>query len=135
MLSFSISYPVLIKNSHFTHTSSEEFEGERRPKDKVTLGITLVYTLTRPKTFTHDHVSVFDKYLHWPHLNIFKIMYKIYTPIYTTIDTYMHNTKNEPKHKFFQHGKLSYAPQSQEQPNEKPDLCKLVTIIVSRTGC
>jgi hypothetical protein len=27
--------------------------------------------------------------------------------------------ENEPKHKKFQHGKLSYAPESQEQSNEK----------------
>ncbi len=40
--------------------------GERRPKDRVTLQIILVFTQTRPKTFTRGHVSVYDKYLHWP---------------------------------------------------------------------
>jgi hypothetical protein len=40
--------------------------GERRPKDKVTLQISLVFTLTCPKTFTWSHVSIFDRYLHWP---------------------------------------------------------------------
>ncbi len=42
--------------------------GERRPKDRVTLQIILVFTLrlTHLKTFTQGHVSVFDKYLHWP---------------------------------------------------------------------
>jgi hypothetical protein len=38
MLSFSISYPDLIKISHFMDTLKEEgFEGERRLQDKVTL--------------------------------------------------------------------------------------------------
>ncbi len=32
--------------------------GERRPKDRVTLQIILVFTLTRPNTFTWDRVSV-----------------------------------------------------------------------------
>jgi len=47
-------------------TPKKQFEGERKPKDKMILWITLVYTLTLtcPKTFTWDHVSVFDKYLH-----------------------------------------------------------------------
>jgi hypothetical protein len=40
--------------------------GERRPKDRVTLQIILVFTLTRLKTFTQGCVIVFDKYLHWP---------------------------------------------------------------------
>jgi hypothetical protein len=46
--------------------------GERRPKDKVTLQIILVFTLTRPKTFTRGHVSVFDKYLHWHRVIVLK---------------------------------------------------------------
>jgi hypothetical protein len=39
---------------------------KRMPKDKVTLQIILIFTLTLtcPKKFTWDHVSVFDKYLH-----------------------------------------------------------------------
>jgi hypothetical protein len=40
--------------------------GERRPNDRVTLQIILVFTLTLPKTFTEGRVSVYDKYLHWP---------------------------------------------------------------------
>jgi hypothetical protein len=46
--------------------------GERTPKDRVTLQIILVLTLTvtRSKTFTQDHVSVFDKYLHWPSVSV-----------------------------------------------------------------
>ncbi len=53
--------------------------GERRPKDRVTLQIILVFTfpLTHPKTFTQDHVSVFEKSLHWPRVSG-KIF--IYTP-------------------------------------------------------
>ncbi len=47
MLSFSISYPDLIKFLHFfMDTLKGGFEGERRPKDKVTLWITLVYIYT-----------------------------------------------------------------------------------------
>jgi len=66
MLSFNISYPNLIIFPHFMDTPKEGFEGERRPKDKVILWITLVYTLTLtcPKTFTWGHLNVFDKYLH-----------------------------------------------------------------------
>jgi hypothetical protein len=45
-------------------TSERKVWGERRPKDKVTLQIILVFTLTCRKTFTHGCVSVFDKYLH-----------------------------------------------------------------------
>jgi len=47
--------------------------GEWRPKDRVTLRIILVFTLTHPKTFTGGCVSVFDKYLHWPRVNVKKI--------------------------------------------------------------
>ncbi len=43
---------------------------ERRLKDRVTLQIILVFTLTHPKTFTQDRVSVFDKYLHWPQVSV-----------------------------------------------------------------
>ncbi len=35
--------------------------GERRPKDKVTLQIILIFTLTRLKTFTWGHVSEKNK--------------------------------------------------------------------------
>ncbi len=48
------------------------FGGERRPKDKVTLQIIFVFRLTCPKTFTRGHVSVFDKYLYWPCVRVFK---------------------------------------------------------------
>jgi hypothetical protein len=41
--------------------------GERRPKDRVTLQIILVFTLTCPK-----HLSVFDKYLHWISVSVKK---------------------------------------------------------------
>jgi hypothetical protein len=53
-------------------TLKEGFEGERRPKDKVALRITLVcaLTFTRPKTFTHGHVNEFDKYFHWTCVNV-----------------------------------------------------------------
>jgi hypothetical protein len=59
---------------------NEGFGGERRPKDKVTLQIILVFThtFTRPKTFTQGHVSVFDKYLHWPPVNV-SVKIHIYT--------------------------------------------------------
>jgi len=38
--------------------------GEGRPKDRVSLQIILVFTLTCPKPFIGGCVSVFDKYLH-----------------------------------------------------------------------
>jgi hypothetical protein len=44
--------------------------GVRRPKDKVTLQIILVITLTCPKTFTQGRVSVFEKYLHWLRVSV-----------------------------------------------------------------
>jgi hypothetical protein len=43
---------------------------ERRPKDRVTLQIILVFTLTHPKTVTLGCVSVCDKYGHWPRVTI-----------------------------------------------------------------
>jgi hypothetical protein len=43
--------------------------GERRPKDRATLQIILVFTLTHPKTFIWGCVCVFDKYLYWPCVN------------------------------------------------------------------
>jgi hypothetical protein len=47
-------------------------------KDRVvTLQIILVFTLTRPKTFTQGPVSVCDKYLQWPRVTV-KYIY-IYT--------------------------------------------------------
>jgi hypothetical protein len=58
-------------------THERKVWGERRPKDMVTLQIILVFTLTLtcPKTFTHGHVSVFDKYLHWLRVNVY--IYKL----------------------------------------------------------
>jgi hypothetical protein len=47
----------------------------------VTLQIILVFPLmlTRSKTFIWDHVSVFDKYLHWPYVSMsVKIIIYIY---------------------------------------------------------
>ncbi len=40
------------------NTPERRVWGERRPKDRVTLQIILVLTLTHPKTFTRGHVSV-----------------------------------------------------------------------------
>jgi hypothetical protein len=65
MLIFSISFSDLIKFPYFIDTSERRvWGGERRPKDRMTSQIILVFTLTHPKTFTLGHVSVFDKYLH-----------------------------------------------------------------------
>ncbi len=52
-----------------------------RSKDRVTLQIILVFTLRliHRKTFTGDHVSVFDKYLHWPCVSCKYIYIYIYT--------------------------------------------------------
>jgi hypothetical protein len=48
MLIFSISFPDLIKIPYFMDTPEREgFGGERRPKDRVTLQIILVLTLTQ----------------------------------------------------------------------------------------
>jgi hypothetical protein len=49
--------------------------GERRPKDRLTLQIILVFTLTCLETFTCGRVSVFDKYLHWPCVSVKKLEY------------------------------------------------------------
>jgi hypothetical protein len=65
MLIFSISFSDLINFPYFIDTSERRvWGGERRPKDRMTSQIILVFTLTHPKTFTLGHVSVFDKYLH-----------------------------------------------------------------------
>jgi len=53
------------------------FGVKRRPKDMVTLQIILVFTLTHPKTFAQGHVSVFDKYLHWPRVSGKKYIYTL----------------------------------------------------------
>jgi hypothetical protein len=84
-----------------------------------------VYTLTHPKTFTWDHVSGFEKYLHCPcvRASVKKIIMHGYSisvsvkslhTIYMAIGIYKHNTdKNltkicndwhcELKHHFFYH--------------------------------
>jgi len=58
MLISSISFPNLVKISYFMDTLERRVSGERRPKDRVTLQIVLVFTLTCPKTFTRGCVSV-----------------------------------------------------------------------------
>jgi hypothetical protein len=67
---FSISFPILIKFPYFMDTPKRRVWGERRPKNKVTLQIVLVLTLTCPKTFTQGHVSVFEKYLDWLRVSV-----------------------------------------------------------------
>jgi hypothetical protein len=62
MLIFSTSFPKLTKFPYFMNTTDWRVLGGTRPKDRVTLQIILVYTLTLD--------------LH---------------AIYTAIDTYMHN--------------------------------------------
>jgi hypothetical protein len=75
-----------------------------------TLQIILVFTLTRPKTFTQGRVNASDKYLHWPcvgvkntciHCNRISVsvnFFDVFTligdlhAVYTAIDTYMHKT-------------------------------------------
>jgi hypothetical protein len=64
MLIFSISFPDLIKFPCFMDTPERRVWGEGRPKDRVSLQIILVFTLTCPKPFARGCVSVFDKYLH-----------------------------------------------------------------------
>jgi hypothetical protein len=62
--------PKSNKFPYFMDTPEKMVWGERRPKDKVTLQIILVLTITCPKTFTRGHVNVCDKYLHWPHVSL-----------------------------------------------------------------
>ncbi len=61
MLIFSISFRDLIKFPYLKDTLERRVWGERRPKDKVTLQIFFVFTLTHLKTFTWGDVIVFDK--------------------------------------------------------------------------
>jgi len=53
-------------------TPERRIWGERRPRDRVTSQIILVFPLTLAcfRTFTQDRVSVFGKYLHWPCVNV-----------------------------------------------------------------
>jgi hypothetical protein len=89
-------------------TLKEGFEGEKKPKYKVILWITLLYT------FTWVYVS--DKYSHWPRVSVqiiiihannvsvnLRSLDMIYTymgfahHIYMVMDTYTHNLGlNEP---------------------------------------
>jgi hypothetical protein len=54
MLIFSISFPDLINFHYFMDTLERRVWNERRPKERVTLQIILVFTLTltHPKTLT-----------------------------------------------------------------------------------
>jgi hypothetical protein len=61
MLFLRISFPDLIKFPFFVDTPERKVWGERRPKDRATLQIILVFTVTRPQTFAQGHVSIFDK--------------------------------------------------------------------------
>jgi hypothetical protein len=49
MLVFSISFQDLMKFPYFMDTPERRVWGERRAKDKVTLQIILVFTLTCPQ--------------------------------------------------------------------------------------
>ncbi len=62
------------KFPYFMDTPDRRVWGERRPKNRVTLQLILVFTLifTCPKTFTRGRVSVCDIYLHWPHVSFKK---------------------------------------------------------------
>jgi len=53
-------------------TLERRVRGERRPKDRLALQIILIFTsiTTHPKPYTGGCVSVFDKYLHWPHVSV-----------------------------------------------------------------
>ncbi len=94
--------PKFNQISYFMGTRKEGLDSEKRPNDRVTLWLILIYTLTRPKTFTQGHISVLEKYLHWPcvKINKYKIIYtlKVWTwftltwdlhALYTAIDNLM----------------------------------------------
>ncbi len=55
----------------------EIFGGEKRPNDMVILQKNkyILLHLYALKTFTHVHVIVFDKYLHWPPVIVEKYIY------------------------------------------------------------
>ncbi len=59
-------------------TTERRVWDERRPKDRVTSRIIVVFTLICLKTFTQGHVSVFDKYLHRPQVSVY-VRENIYT--------------------------------------------------------
>jgi hypothetical protein len=48
-------------------TPVSSVRGERRRKDRVTLQIILAFTLTCPKTFTQDRVSV-NRWIYMPYI-------------------------------------------------------------------
>jgi hypothetical protein len=64
MLIFSILFSDFIKFPYFMDTPERRVWGGRRPKYRVTLQIILLFTITE------GHVSVFDKYLQWPHVSV-----------------------------------------------------------------
>ncbi len=72
--------PRYNKFPYFMDTPGRRVWGERRPKDRVTLQIILVFTLIHPKTFTLGRVNVCDKYLQWPRVSV---NIYIYIYIYT----------------------------------------------------
>jgi len=61
---FQHSIPRFNKFSLLYGYPKRKVWGEGRPKDRVSLQIILVFTLTCPKPFTQGRVRVFDKYLH-----------------------------------------------------------------------
>ncbi len=68
LCALNADFQHFISKSHrfhyFMDTPERRVGGERRPKDRVTLQIILVFTLTLPKTIKGGRVSVYDKYLH-----------------------------------------------------------------------
>jgi hypothetical protein len=70
MLIFIISFLDLIKQFLLYDIPERRVWGERRPKDRMTLQIVLVFTLTGPKTFTRGCVNVFDIYIRWPGVGV-----------------------------------------------------------------
>ncbi len=61
--------PRFNKISYFMDTPERRVWDERRPKDRLSLQIILVFILTCRKPFTWACVSVFDKCLHWPRVS------------------------------------------------------------------
>jgi hypothetical protein len=95
MLIFSISFPNLINFLTFMDTPERRVWGERRPKDRVTLQIILVFTLTCPKTFTRDRVSVCDKYLYWPCVSVKEYIYTHCNRISVSVKNFGHICVND----------------------------------------
>jgi hypothetical protein len=66
-------------------TTERRVWGERRPKDRVTLQIILVFTFTHPKTFTQGCVSVCDKYLYWIYMSYIRLLTLTRTTLVGTV--------------------------------------------------